>query len=32
MSEIPMEDLEKILGKMKALKFKNQLKNWIDEN
>lgn len=32
MNEIPIEDLEKILGKMKALKFKNQLKNWVDEN
>ena len=29
MNEIPIEDLEKILGKMKALKFKNQLKNWM---
>jgi hypothetical protein len=32
MNEISIEDLEKILGKMKALKFKNQLKNWVDEN
>jgi excinuclease ABC subunit C len=30
MSEIPMEDLEKILGKMKALKFKKQLENWVE--
>ncbi|MCZ2483600.1 excinuclease ABC subunit C [Aquirufa nivalisilvae] len=29
-NEAPMEELEKVLGKMKALSLKNQIKNWID--
>ncbi|CAM4141355.1 excinuclease ABC subunit C [Cytophagaceae bacterium 50C-KIRBA] len=28
--EAPMEELEKVLGKMKALSLKNQIKNWVD--
>lgn len=28
--EAPMEELEKVLGKMKALRLKNQIKNWVD--
>ena len=32
MNDVPVENLEKILGKMKALKLKIQLKNWVDEN
>ncbi|MCZ2471684.1 excinuclease ABC subunit C [Aquirufa ecclesiirivi] len=29
-NEAPMEELEKVLGKMKALSLKNQIKNWVD--
>ncbi|MFL0161026.1 excinuclease ABC subunit UvrC [Aquirufa salirivi] len=29
-NEAPMEELEKVLGKMKALNLKNQIKNWVD--
>lgn len=28
--EAPMEELEKVLGKMKALSLKKQIKNWVD--
>ncbi|MHA8065959.1 excinuclease ABC subunit UvrC [Aquirufa sp. ROCK2-A2] len=30
MNDVPVENLEKILGKMKALKFKKQLENWVE--
>lgn len=29
-NEAPMEELEKVLGKMKALSLKTQIKNWVD--
>lgn len=29
-NEAPMEELEKVLGKMKALSLKKQIKNWVD--